>query len=90
MQETTLFEQTEQSQSEQLTQRLLHYFQPYHDKELVFLILDPQCTASNMPEKWQCHFLDINGFASLVTNQAITHEWLPLLGAGLFHATSRP
>jgi hypothetical protein len=88
VQETALFEQTEQSHSEQLTQRLLHYFQPYHHQELLFLTLDNTCIPSNIPEKWEYQALNLDYFGSIIKNQPISSDYLALIGAGLYHATT--
>ncbi len=86
VQETALFDKSEQDKSKQLAQRLAHYFQSYRDKPLLFLGLDPLLSVTQLFEQWRFEFLDNTRYESLLGGKPLAQEYLAVIGSGLYHA----
>lgn len=86
VQETALFDKSEQDKSKQLAQRLAHYFQNYRDKPLLFLGLDPLLHVTQLFEQWRFEFLDNTRYESLLNGKPLAPEYLAVIGSGLYHA----
>ena len=74
IQETTLLEDSHQTPSDQLIQRLSYYFSDYREKNLLIIGFDSAFSVSQLPPCWQ--------FIRWETD--ITY--LPLIGSGLRYA----
>ncbi len=86
LQETSILEENAQDKTQQLIQRLSHYFSLYHNRPLLFIGFDPTLPLTSLPYSWQFKLWDgktLNFFSKKVDNPI----YLPLIGMGLRYAS---